>query len=434
MTNISKEDNLNARSVAPHKEVQSLANAGENYLIYHIDHWTRSSYHSYVLFPDGCNKHYLPDLQKGLMAARHGGTDAGHDLNSLKIKRERFDHSGTLSKLGFVPVEKPLLQASYEVALLCAKKKKTHTIAEELVKPCALEMAKIVLGTEAEKKLKQIPLSNDIIHARIHDMSQDVLHQVITDLKASPVGVSIQLDESTDVSFCSQLMAFVRYVKEKEVVEEFLFCKPQKTTAKATDVFSLVKEFFLEHEMTLNMCGSICTDGAPVMLGNKPGFATLVKKEVTHVTITHCVLHRHALATKTLPEKLKTVLSVVHAVNFIRGRAVNHRLFASFCEEIGAEHSVLLYLTEVMWLSRGRVLTRVFELHEEIMQFLGNQGSEIADHFENREFILSLAYLADVFMHLNELNVYTRNSNDYDNCQRKVICPHQETSNVDKAH
>ncbi|XP_068219261.1 protein FAM200C-like [Palaemon carinicauda] len=144
-------------------------------------------------------------------------------------------------------------------------------------------------------------------------------------------------------------MAFVRYVKEKEVVEEFLFCKPLKTTAKATDVFSLVKEFFLEHEMTLNMCGSICTDGAPVMLGNKSGFATPVKKEVPHVTVTHCVLHRHALATKTLPEKLKTVLSVVvRAVNFIRGRAVNHRLFASFCEEIGAEHSVPLYHTEVM--------------------------------------------------------------------------------------
>ncbi|XP_068234114.1 protein FAM200C-like [Palaemon carinicauda] len=141
------------------------------------------------------------------------------------------------------------------------------------------------------------------------------------------------------------------------------------------------------------------------MLGNKSGFATLVKKEVPHVTVTHCMLHRHALATKTLPEKLKTVLSVVvRAVNFIRERAVNHCLFASFYEEIGAEHSVL-YHTEVRWLSRGKVLTRVFELQEEIMQFLRNQGSEIADHFENREFILSPAYLADVFMHLNELNV-----------------------------
>ncbi|XP_068208356.1 protein FAM200C-like [Palaemon carinicauda] len=177
-------------------------------------------------------------------------------------------------------------------------------------------MAKIVLGIESEKKLKQIPLSNDIIHSRIHDMSPDVLQQVITDLKASPVRVSIQLDESTDVSFCSQLMAFVRYVKEKKVMKEFLFCKPLKTTAKATDVFSLVKAFFLEHEMTLNMCGSICTDGAPVMLGNKSGFATLVKKEVPHVTVTHCVLHRHALATKTLPEKLKTFFSCCACCKF----------------------------------------------------------------------------------------------------------------------
>lgn len=72
---------------------------------------------------------------------RHGGTDAGQDLNSLKTKRERFGRSGTMSNLGFVPVEKPLLQASYEVPLLCAKKKKNPTIAEELVKPCALEMA-----------------------------------------------------------------------------------------------------------------------------------------------------------------------------------------------------------------------------------------------------------------------------------------------------
>ncbi|KAK4327553.1 hypothetical protein Pmani_001960 [Petrolisthes manimaculis] len=352
------------------------------------------------------NANLKPSRLKEHFNNRHGGTDAGHDLNSLKIKRERFDRSGTLPKRGFVPVEKPLLQAYYDVAFLCAKKKKPHTIAEELVKPCTLKMAKTVLGSDAEKKLKQVPLSKDIIHSRISDMSRDILQQVITDMKASPVKVSIQVDESTDVSFCSQLLVFVRYVKEKEVVEEFLFCEPLKTTAKAIDVFKLVKDFFLKHGMTLNMCGSICTDGAPAMLGNKSGFATLVKAEEPHVTVTHCVLHRHALATKTLPEKLKNVLSiVVRAVNFIRERALNHRLFVSFCEEIGAEHSVLLYHTEVRWLSSGRVLTRVFELHEEIKQFLRNQDSDIADHFENREFILSLAYLADVFKHLNELNI-----------------------------
>jgi len=336
---------------------------------------------------------------------RHGGAKSGNDFNTLKIKRGRFDGGGTLPKQGFVPIEKPLLQASYQVAFLCAKKKKPHTVAEELVKPCALEMAKTVLGTEAEKKLRQVPLSNDIICSRIRDMSKDILQQVIADIKASPIKVSLQLDESTDVSFCSQLLVFVRYVKEKEVVEEFLFCEPLTTTTKAIDVFNIVKDFFLKHGMTLDMCGSLCTDGAPAMLGNKSGFAARVKKEVPHVTVTHCVLHRHALAAKTLPEQLKNVLSiVVSAVNFIRGQALNHRLFKVFCDEIGAEHNVLLYHTEVRWLSRGRVLTRVFELHKEIQQFLRQRGSGIAEHFENEKFILSLAYLADIFSHLNELN------------------------------
>jgi prophage tail gpP-like protein len=40
------------------------------------------------------------------------------------------------------------------------KKKKLHTIAEELIKPHALEIAKNVPGSEAHRKIQQIPLSN----------------------------------------------------------------------------------------------------------------------------------------------------------------------------------------------------------------------------------------------------------------------------------
>jgi len=167
----------------------------------------------------------------------------------LKIKRARFHQSGTLPKHGFLPIEKPLLLASYKVAFLCATNNKPHTEAEELVKPCAMEMAKTVLVTEAETKLSLVPLSDDIIGSRIRDMSEDILQQVIADIKSSPIKVSLQLDESTGVSSYSQLLVFVRYVKEKEVEEEFLFCEPLTTTTKAIDVFNIVKEFFLNHEM-----------------------------------------------------------------------------------------------------------------------------------------------------------------------------------------
>ena len=55
------------------------------------------------------------------------------------------------------------------------------------------------------------------------------------------------------------------------------------------------------------------------MLGNKSGFAALVKKEAPNVTVTHCMLHRHALAAKSLPLTLKEILShCVKMVTFIR--------------------------------------------------------------------------------------------------------------------
>ena len=42
-----------------------------------------------------------------------------------------------------------------------------------------------VLGVEAEKKLSLVLLSNNIITSRIRDMSEDILQQIIADVKAS---------------------------------------------------------------------------------------------------------------------------------------------------------------------------------------------------------------------------------------------------------
>ena len=95
---------------------------------------------------------------------KHGGREAGNDIVTLRAKRARFDQVGTLPTYGFSSTEKPLLRASYGVAYQIAKSKKSHTIGEELIKPCALEMTKIVPGKKAEKKLQQVAVSNDMIH------------------------------------------------------------------------------------------------------------------------------------------------------------------------------------------------------------------------------------------------------------------------------
>ena len=57
------------------------------------------------------------------------------------------------------------------------------------------------------------------------------------ELATSPFPFSLQLDENTDVFYCSQLVCYVRYVNGNEIKEEFLFREPLLETAKASDVF-----------------------------------------------------------------------------------------------------------------------------------------------------------------------------------------------------
>ena len=74
-------------------------------------------------------------------------------LTQFKQKRERFDANATITSYGFVSMDKPILTASYEVAYLIAKQGKPHIIGETLFKPAAMQLAKIMLGKEAENKL-----------------------------------------------------------------------------------------------------------------------------------------------------------------------------------------------------------------------------------------------------------------------------------------
>ena len=111
-------------------------------------------------------------------------------------------------------------KASYEVFLMIAKQKKAHTIGENLVLLTAKVMVR-VFRDESVKKLNSTSLSNNTVQRRIEKMLVDILQQMISDICRSESGFAIQLDESTDVTNCAQLLIFVRYVGKEGIKKSF---------------------------------------------------------------------------------------------------------------------------------------------------------------------------------------------------------------------
>ncbi|KAF2345650.1 Zinc finger CCHC-type [Trinorchestia longiramus] len=212
-----------------------------------------------------------------------------------------------------------------------------------------------------------------------------VLNQGFGESDFKPVKFSLQLDEITDVSNVSQLAVLVHYVKDVVLNEDFLFCKPLTTTTKATEVKKLVDNFFKDNSLSWDMVSVVCSDRVPVTLGRKSGFGAVVKADAPHIIVTHCILYRHALATKTVPPKLAEVLKIVDCVNYsyMQSSAPRHRIFSELCKEMGSEFEVLLYHFNIRWLSRGQVLNRVFAVRVELALFLQEYQQCHADCFKN---------------------------------------------------
>jgi len=64
-------------------------------------------------------------------------------------------------------------------------------------------------------------------------------------------------------------------------------------------------------------------------------------------------------------------------------------------EECDAEYGVVIYFSEVRWLSRGVVLKRFFILRNEINIFISENGKNVPELL-NEKWVLNLEFLTDI--------------------------------------
>ena len=80
------------------------------------------------------------------------------------------------------------------------------------------------------------------------------------------------------------------------------------------------------------------------------------------------MIHKAALLSKIIPKRLHERMSVViKVVNYVKSPALNTQLLSKLCKEMDADHTTILYHTQVRWLSKG--LSRIFELRGKVKLF-----------------------------------------------------------------
>jgi zinc finger BED domain-containing protein 5/7/8/9 len=354
-----------------------------------------------------CNKILSKHSMKPSMLQRHFTTKHREYNNTLinlfKEKRDEFQKRQHMFQKATTISERSL-QASYALSLLAVKNNKPHTIVEELVMPSIIEVASIMCGEKMSSIFHSIPCSNDTVNRRIGEMADDVIQQVVDKIIIAKK-FTVQLDTSTYVSGEVQLIVIVRFADENDIVEHILLCKTMAERTTGKEIFSIIDNFFQKHGISWEWCLSVCSDGAAAMIGKVSGVIARAKEKNPSISWKNCILHREALASRNMmPVLYETLEDAIKIINFIKSRPLNARMFRKLCEGLQSEHTTLLLHSESRWLSRGNVLLRMFELRNECYLFLKDSKPLLASKFEDKLWVSRLAYLADIFQKLNELN------------------------------
>ncbi|XP_006732634.1 zinc finger MYM-type protein 6 [Leptonychotes weddellii] len=304
-------------------------------------------------------------------------------------------------------VEKSLVKASYLIAFQIAASKKPFSIAEELIKPYLVEMCSEVLGSSAGDKMKTIPLSNNTIGHRIDELSADIEDQLIQKVRKSK-WFALQVDESSEISNITLLLCYIRFIDYdcSDIKEELLCCIEMPSQITGFEIFELISKYIDSKSLNWIHCVGLCTDEAASLTGRGSAFRAKIQEIATNtVAFTHCFIHReHLAAAKLSPCLHEILLQSAQILGFIKSNALNSRMLTILCEDMGSEHVNLPLHAEVRWISRGRILTRLFELRHEIEIFLNQKHSDLARYFLDEEWVAKLAYLSDIFSLINELN------------------------------
>ena len=181
---------------------------------------------------------------------------------------------------------------------------------------------------------------------RLSSMLEDTLIEKLK--KKSFLG--IQIDESTDISKESVLIAYVSFFSEGKTSE---------------NIYKILSHY-LKEKGIFEKIVSLCTDGAKVMSSNKNGVAGLFQKELKRVIFFHCLAHKINLVTTDILDRFPCVKNLqsfkYELVKFFLNSPKRINLLDEIQDDILGEVLSLIRPIIIRWVSMYGAIKRIIEL------------------------------------------------------------------------
>ena len=194
-------------------------------------------------------------------------------------------------------------------------------------------------------------------------------------------------------------MSNVKMWRSLQINEEFLFCQPLETTLKAANVFQVLFDFFDKTKFGA-MIGA-----KPTMIGANSRLVSLVKQKNPAIQGTHCMIPKEALVPKTIPKRPHEHLSVViKVVNYCKKFSAQHTTLQQGLQRYGCQsYYAFISHSSLLALKKEHALSYSQTKRSQVV-FGRKTKSDLLLAFGGDKFSAYLAYLADIFETLNQLN------------------------------
>lgn len=307
--------------------------------------------------------------------------------------------------LNLINKEDCATEASYSVALEIAKSNESCGDGE-LIKRCAMKMAKCFSEHKVAEKFKTVSLTHETLNIRIDDLNEYCEEALKLRIKnCMRYGLAFDCD-------LTQLLIILRSVDDDlNVTEELLDLVELDEETRGIDIYEVLNESFESYDKL----SSVATDASPVMCDNINGLAGVLKEHGIKTIMLHCI-NMSSLCAKS--HQLNNVMiKVVRIINFLRGNeALCCGKLKDFLEEdIPSDSSK-------RWFSAGKCLESFYFIVSDIILFLEEMVTQfnIDDLTKAREFIETLkdykflqdfAFLCDITSKVNQLNLMLQRKN-----------------------